>query len=459
MRVVLGTNAFAAVGGSETYVLTIAVELQRLGHEVTIHAAELGAMAELAVAQGIAVAPELDDLPAHCDVVLAQDGGMAYALADRLPKVPQVFVAHGTLFDLSMPPLVPGVAKVVVVLSDSVGRRVRALDVPQEVVRLRQPIDVDRLVPRGAPRPRPKRVLLLGNYLQSDVRRVLVDAWSPAGLEFVQVGRATASLRPEEEIAAADIVVGKGRALLDAMSCGRPAYLYDVFGTDGWVTPGSYPLMEADAFAGQALPVVGEPGRLRRDLDAYDPLMGQVNRELVLNHHQAHAHAEELVALFQRLAPAAAPVTTAHRELARLVRLRWRDECALYLLRAEFAVFAERTGAELERTRSALAVATARATESERRYEESERLRAEGDRAREAAEIRHAQERRATQRHYEQQERLLADALNVAGESHQRELEAVAELADQRAITGQRRVRLDVVMGQATDRVRGLLRR
>lgn len=47
-------------------------------------------------------------------------------------------------------------------------------------------------------------------------------------------------------------MVGKGRALLEGMACARAAYLYDVAGSDGWVTPERYGAMEADGFAGQA---------------------------------------------------------------------------------------------------------------------------------------------------------------------------------------------------------------
>ena len=56
MRVVLATHSFRNVAGSETYLLTVAEHLQRLGHEVTIHAVETGAMSDLAVARGIPVA-------------------------------------------------------------------------------------------------------------------------------------------------------------------------------------------------------------------------------------------------------------------------------------------------------------------------------------------------------------------------------------------------------------------
>ena len=94
MRIVLATHAFDGVGGSETYLLTVAEQLQRLGHGVTIYAVALGKMAELARARAIDIVAELDDLSDHCDVVIAQDGGVSYELADRWPQTPQLFVCH-----------------------------------------------------------------------------------------------------------------------------------------------------------------------------------------------------------------------------------------------------------------------------------------------------------------------------------------------------------------------------
>ena len=123
MRIVLATHAFDGVGGSETYLLTVAEQLQRLGHGVTIYAVALGKVAELARARAIDIVAELDDLSDHCDVVIAQDGGVSYELADRWPQTPQLFVCHSGFFDLQLPPLVPGVVGAVVVLSDRVRRR------------------------------------------------------------------------------------------------------------------------------------------------------------------------------------------------------------------------------------------------------------------------------------------------------------------------------------------------
>jgi len=326
VHVVLATDALAAVGGSETYLHTVAGNLIRLGHRVTVHALRHGVMADQVRELGADVVLE-DGLPETCDAVLVQDSAMAYSLAERWPDRPQVFVSHSALFDLQLPPMIPVPGSVVVTLSDRNGDRIRALPGEHEIVRLRQPIDSVRLAPRGAPAARPRTALLLGNYLQGDALATIVDAWAPAKVEVVQVGNLTQpTLDVAAAVASADIVVGKGRAVLDGMSCGRPAFLYDAFGCDGWVTAASYDALEADAFAGHADARALGSDDLLAALDDYDPDMGHVNRELVLKHHQDRKHTEALVAIFQRLAPQPDPRPTASAELARLSRLRWRAE-------------------------------------------------------------------------------------------------------------------------------------
>jgi len=326
VHVVLATDALAAVGGSETYLHTVAGNLVRLGHRVTVHALRHGVMADQVRELGADVVLE-DGLPETCDAVLVQDSAMAYSLAERWPDRPQVFVSHSALFDLQLPPMIPVPGSVVVTLSDRNGDRIRALPGEHEIVRLRQPIDSVRLAPRGAPAARPRTALLLGNYLQGDALATIVDAWAPAKVEVVQVGNLTQpTLDVAAAVASADIVVGKGRAVLDGMSCGRPAFLYDAFGCDGWVTAASYDALEADAFAGHADARALGSDDLLAALDDYDPDMGHVNRELVLKHHQDRKHTEALVAIFQRLSRHPDPRPTASAELARLSRLRWRAE-------------------------------------------------------------------------------------------------------------------------------------
>lgn len=328
------------VGGTETYVLTVAEQLQRLGHQVTVHAMEVDDSANTAADSGIRVVRGERNLPETCDAVLAQDSIVSLFHARRYPRTPQVFVCHSDYFDFQLPPQVPEVAQVVVALNDRVARRVAALALDEEIVRLRQPVDIVRFAPKAALNERPRRLLVLSAYAQHDRQSVVEQACAELGIECRRIGVMTATnTRTELAMADCDIVVGKERVIVEAMAAGRAAYVWDVNGGDGWVSPDRYDLLEADNFGGQAEPWVVDADRLRRDLAAYDPAMGTANRDLAVRNHSAGQHAEALVELVQRHgAPRDRPQAPL-RELERLARsMRFMETRSFHLVRENDAL-------------------------------------------------------------------------------------------------------------------------
>ena len=337
MDLVLSAQHLASIGGAETYLLTVAEQLERLGHEVLIHSEELGEMGEEARSRGLRVTDRLGDLPERCDAVLVQDSVTSPLLAERYPEAPQVFVSHGIAYDWMLPPQLPGLVSAVVAMNERVAARVRASATAPEVARLRQPIDLERFAPRGTPRARPRRLVAVGNYLRGPRREVLADVCAELGIEFRQIGAHgdRAHARPELEIADADIVVGYGRSALEGMASGKAVYVFDHTGGDGWITAHSYEALEANGFAGTGTSQVVDAARLRSDLRAYDPEFGLVARELARTHHDAIRHTAELARLLaDGRAPQPAPDAPL-RELARLARVQWQIDGRAALLRIE----------------------------------------------------------------------------------------------------------------------------
>ncbi len=307
MKLVVATYRLGQPGGSETYALTLAEHLARLGHSVTLYARELGIATELARQRALRVTSIAEELPSEVDGVIAGvDRGLGLQLAGRYPQAARVWVVHSSE-DVHLPPPVPGAFAATVVLNDLHRARAAAAACAGEIVRLRQPVDLRRFSMRGAPRKRPASVLLLGNYHSGADGRagMLQEAWSDAELQWSEAGGATATLDVPAAIAQTDVVVGYGRSVLEAMACGRPAYLHDQAGSEGWVTPQSYACMEAGGFAvaGTRLPPDGR--QLRADLDAYEAEWGLAGRDLARTYHDARDHAAAIVSLLERLAPGA----------------------------------------------------------------------------------------------------------------------------------------------------------
>lgn len=355
MRVLI-TLSQMMLGGTETYSVTVAEQLERLGHPTRLHAGRADAKGrELAAARGLALSvgdPAAIERLEEVDVVIAQDEMSAYAVAAARPELPQIFAIHGlAAFEQPPPALRP--QPTVVVLNDRIARRAAALAARPPVTRLRQPIDVERFRPRGPARPRARRLLVASNYLGSDRMGVLTGVCEELGLELVRVGLGgERSASPQDAIAAADIVVGYGRSVLEAMAMGRAAYVWERGGGDGWVTPDSYPRLEADGFSGAATEDVVDANRLREDLAAYRPELGAFNYDLVRFHHSATKHAEALVEL---LGAATAPRASGPAEALEALALLARAESRMANKAAEFEADCRRLGEEVEAVHAAMA--------------------------------------------------------------------------------------------------------
>ena len=328
MRIVLSHLRLAQAGGTETYMVTVAEQLQRLGHQPVIYAPETGPMADQALRRGIEVVDRVRLLPDECDGVLAQDAATAYDLADRYPDAGRAFVAHSSDVLLQTPPSLAGVCGAVVVLNDRVKRFVDTIPGVPEVLRLRQPIDTARFgrtpgvePPHGRP-----RALVLSNYMRGPRQRMIQRACAQSGVELVEAGLTTTPTEaPEHVIARCHIVIAIGRSALEGMAGGRPTYVYGAAGGDGWVTAASYPVIEADGFGGRGTELMVTEQRLAEDLVSWTEDMGVVCRDLVAQHHTASWHVRDLLGLLTRLKGLDTRAGGRHEEMARLVRLAWTE--------------------------------------------------------------------------------------------------------------------------------------
>lgn len=346
MEVLLGTQALEP----RPYLVILAEHLERLGHEVRALSAE-----PLPSTDDLRVVGVERDLPLAPDVIYSQDAEAALLLADLYPLTSQLFAAHSDRYEVWLPPQLAGVVARVVVFDERSAERARAAALPQELLRLRRPVDLERHAPRGwvPERPRRARVALdgLSDYRAGLLQRALADARIEIGDE-------------------ADFVIGRGQAIVDALADGLPAYVYGDEGGDGWVTPARYDLLEADGFSGRAEAAATTFERLRADLDAYDPAMGPANRDLAAA-HDARAHVQALVSAFDEVKPRRDPVTAPLRELARLVRVEAASARRAEALAAE----AQRARARAEGLAEELVEARERADRLEAEVEE---LRARG---------------------------------------------------------------------------------
>src|ERR1700733_3734312 len=106
--------------GTETYTITIATQLERLGHEVTVFTVNTGPMTDFARRLGIRIVDRPSRLPAACDAVLAQDAATAYELAARYPDAVRTCTMHAAHHPLVSPPQSEHAYHALLVLNDRI---------------------------------------------------------------------------------------------------------------------------------------------------------------------------------------------------------------------------------------------------------------------------------------------------------------------------------------------------
>lgn len=345
MRIALVYESLEALGGVETYLVLLAERLEGLGHEALIVVNRVGEAAARARELAVTVVAGSEALPAHVDAVIANDAASAYELAVRYPAAARVFVAHSTDGEFAVPP--PALPQAIVALNDRLAAWVAARPGAAEIVRLRQPVDVERFAPIRPARERATRLCAFGNYHRGTALADIEACCERLGWELDHVGQqGSPSPYPEHALQRADVVLGIGRCAIEGMACGAATYVLGPIGADGWVTPASYPAIEADGFSGRATGEIVSRARLLADLGAWTPELGRDARRLARAGHDATEHARALVELLIRLGAPTAPPETA-LELARLARAASRAEgvCAPLALQLK----EERTGRDHDR--------------------------------------------------------------------------------------------------------------
>ena len=244
LRILITNNTLSNRAGSELYVRDIALALVRRGHNPIAYSTTLGEVAEELHKATVPVIDNLDALNVAPDLIHGQHHLDAMCAMLRFPGVPALYLCHGWLPWEELPPLFPSIVRYLAV--DDLCRE-RLLTTPgiasDKVHTLYNFVDMKRFMPRDRLPERPRKALVFSNAAAgSDFVGVIRAACQQTGIEQVDVaglGAGNSVSRPELVLPEYDLVFGKARCALEAMSVGCAVIVADSAGLGGMVTPGN----------------------------------------------------------------------------------------------------------------------------------------------------------------------------------------------------------------------------
>jgi hypothetical protein len=240
------------------------------------------------------------------DVLHLMHGPIAAALASQYSGVPAIYHCHGPLppAEQPTPETVAAVGSFLAVSEETaVSLREECAVGESRIAILRNPIDIKRFHARRSISGNLRRLLLISNSIDAQSLSRLKGACKDLGVKFRRVGGYVQVRDVRRHIEWADAVVSLGRGALEAMSMARPAFVYDVHGCDGWITPSSYRELRTVNFSGRFKAQKPTQSELATMLSCYEGVWGPQGRELVRSYHDLDQHMSELMALYSK-APA-----------------------------------------------------------------------------------------------------------------------------------------------------------
>lgn len=323
MRILLGNNTLSILGGSETWTLTLARHLKKLGHEVVCYSPRLGFVSDLLEAEGmnsfadlpsngirpfsIVLEPEFDP---RFDLIIANHHDIVTALRARFPDTMIISTIHGVqhLMEGARGDKVPapehpaiGKADVFVSVSEEVQAKLMS-DYQQDSLIVRNFFDIPHFNTKRVATPgKPKNILFNTNYATKDDQdtKIMAAVARHFGARLLAVGAnfvAAKDIRVALEDA--DVVVGMGRSALEGACAERLVLVHGRWGTGGVLNAANVQGLRACNFSGR-----NSGGdfftveRLIEEIEAnYNPETIAWGHEYVLREHNVELAAQKYLA-------------------------------------------------------------------------------------------------------------------------------------------------------------------
>ena len=283
---ILITNGFLDLyGGSEAWCYAMAMEFKRRGHQVDVYTTICGKIFNEFVKNGI----ELTHGGTY-DLILANHNLVPAGCNGKI-----IHTCHGIEWFGRNMPNVKNVA-----VSKTIANKWNVdIIIPNS-------IDTNRFCCKKPLHNYIKKILSL---CKSDTANdVLKQICHDADTEFESMyGKEIFNI--EDKINEADLVVGVGRSLLDAMSCGRPVVSFDdryyyetrMMG-HGYLTSDKFKFQEIDNLTGNSLKKSFNKLELAKEIfEKYNPKDGEINRQYILDNLSVEKAVDRYLEIYKTL--------------------------------------------------------------------------------------------------------------------------------------------------------------
>jgi glycosyltransferase involved in cell wall biosynthesis len=324
MKILLANNSLNYLAGSETWTLTLATQLVKMGHDVTAYSPDLGLIATKLEAIGVKCVKELtsengvkafdyvlDENKSGFDVVICAHYHITHYIHSMLPNTPIIAVVHGIIHKNEQTgeiypehPVTEFKVDQYVSVSEEVQGILKQTHNIDSVI-IRNFIDLDRFK-KFKINSSPKKFLVNSNYwgVEDEINKIIKEVSVHYGAELFGIGINFAStFEVEEIIKDVDVVIGMGRSVLEGLAMGKLGICHGRWGTGGVINPENITQIREFNFSGRnSKSILSTPQELIEQIDRYytQKNVDEVYK-IIKKDHNAKIAAEQLIEIAKGL--------------------------------------------------------------------------------------------------------------------------------------------------------------
>jgi len=256
-RILLGNVSMNLLGGSETWMYTLAIELKRLGHEITVYSTELGFMAMQMEIAGIKC---IDKLSGEYDFSICAHNSITKSIKNKFKDLPIITVVHGILHRNIKGDMLPEhpitefkVDQYIAVSEEVQSKLLKEYNIESKIVRNFFDLDRFKYIEKELS-DKPKTIALNNNHWgkNSPLYTVIDEVVKHYNAKFIGIGiNFTPVLKTEDLLRQADVIFGLGRSVLEGVAMGKLGIVFGNWGTGGVLTKKSYEDIKTTNFSGR----------------------------------------------------------------------------------------------------------------------------------------------------------------------------------------------------------------
>lgn len=284
MKILYTNYYFDFLTGSALYTYDTARHFKERGHDVYIFSPRCGELAIRARKEGIVVTDSINELKDKSfDIIHAHHNLLAYIARLTFPDTPMIYVSHGVRPNLEAPPDPRiGIGRFFAV-SEEVCDRLIAYGIDKEQISIaRNFVDTEKFSPSTDISSKLKNVLVISNFWKEPNKSKIINVCKKLGTSLTVIGVKTKQvLNTQEYINRADLVITLGRGILESLSCGREALVYDYEYGDGIVSPENIDEIKKCNFSGRRFCIDYSEDTLYKELGKYSSENTYDNRNII----------------------------------------------------------------------------------------------------------------------------------------------------------------------------------